>query len=139
VGSAIGSERVESIIFDVDVEVSQLRAFDIRPQERICVSFTTKDETWPETLALRQDFPSVPHLNLTPPGVPRCLCLYEQHYSEERLRWASISIVERVRVWMSDTARGVLHKEDQPLEPVFLGTRNTIVLPADHSTANCLR
>ena len=129
--TVLGSERVESIVFDVDVELSQLGAFDIRPQERICVSFTTKDETWPETLALRQDFPTVPHLNLTPPGVPRCLCLYEQHYSEERLRWASVSIVERVRVWLSDTARGVLHKEDQPLEPIFLGTRNTIVLPAD--------
>ena len=61
-----GAARVESIVFDVDVELSQIRQFDIHATERISVSFTTDDDTWPEVLALREDFPLVPHLNLRP-------------------------------------------------------------------------
>jgi integrative and conjugative element protein (TIGR02256 family) len=82
-------------------------------------------------LALRRAFPLVTHLYLRPVEFPRSLCLYEQPYSEGRLRWTSVSVVERVRVWLSDTAHGVLHKDDQPLEPLFLGTSDTIVLPPD--------
>ncbi len=126
-----GAERRESVVFDVEVELSQVTRFDIHPLERISVSFSASDTTWPEVLALRQDFPLVPHLNLRCTEFPRSLCLYDQAYSEERLRWTSVSIVERVRSWLGDTASGTLHRADQPLEPLFLGTRDTIVLPAD--------
>jgi hypothetical protein len=126
-----GAERRESVVFDVEVEVSQVIRFDIHPLERISVSFSASDTSWPEVLALRQDFPLVPHLNVGWTEFPRSLCLYDQAYSEERLCWTSVSIVERVRSWLGDTASGILHRPDQPLEPLFLGTRNTIVLPAD--------
>ena len=126
-----GAERRESVVFDVEVELSQVTRFDIHPLERISVSFSASDNSWPEVLALRQDFPLVPHLNLRWTEFPRSLCLYEQAYSDERLRWTSVSIVERVRSWLGDTASGILHRADQPLEPLFLGTRDTIVLPAD--------
>jgi len=125
------AERVETIVFDVDVEMSQVTAFDILPTERISVSFTSKNDAWPEVLALRENFPLVPHLNLRLAEFPRSLCLYEQPYSEGQLRWTAVSIVERIRIWLSDSAHGVLHKDDQPLEPLFLGTRDTIVLPPD--------
>lgn len=126
-----GEERIETIVFDVDVELSQITAFDIHPRERISVSFRPENDTWPEVLALRENFPLVPHLNLRPVEFPRSLCLYEEAYSEGRLRWTVVSIVERIRTWLSETAQGSLHKDDQPLEPLFLGTRDTIVLPAD--------
>lgn len=126
-----GAERVETIVFDVEVELSQITRFDIHPIERVSVSFACSDESWPEVLALREDFPRVLHLNLRPFEFPRSLCLYDQPYSEGRLSWAAVSIVERIRVWLSETAQGVLHKGDQPLEPFFLGTRDTIVLPTD--------
>jgi integrative and conjugative element protein (TIGR02256 family) len=126
-----GADRIETIVFDVDVELSQITAFDIQRTERISVSFTPKNDTWPEVLALREGFPLVPHLNLRPVEFPRCLCLYEEAYTEGRLRWTAVSIVERIRTWLSETAQGALHKDDQPLEPLFLGTRDTIVLPAD--------
>ena len=125
------TDRIETIVFDVDVELSQITAFDIHPEERISVSFTSKNDTWPEVLALREEFPVVPHLNLRPPGFPPSLCIYEEAYSEGRLRWTAVSIVERIRTWLRENAQGVLHKEDQPLEPLFLGVRDTIVLPAD--------
>uniref|UniRef100_A0A372IJP3 Thiamine biosynthesis protein ThiF n=1 Tax=Paracidobacterium acidisoli TaxID=2303751 RepID=A0A372IJP3_9BACT len=126
-----GADRIETIVFDVDVELSQITKFDIHPTERISVSFPPKNDAWPEVLALRQNFPVVPHLYLRPVEFPRSLCLYEEAYSEGQLRWTAVSIVERIRTWLSETAQGALHKDDQPLEPLFLGTRDTIVLPAD--------
>jgi len=126
-----GTDRIETIVFDVDVELSQITKFDVHPTERISVSFPPKNDAWPEVLALRQNFPVVPHLYLRPVEFPRSLCLYEEAYSEGRLRWTAVSIVERIRTWLSETAQGALHKDDQPLEPLFLGTRDTIVLPAD--------
>lgn len=124
-------DRIETIVFNVDVELSQITAFDIHPTERISVSFRPNGVTWPEVLALREDFPVVPHLNLRTVEFPRSLCLYEEAFVEGRLGWTAVSIVERIRTWLSETAQGVLHKDDQPLEPLFLGTRDTIVLPTD--------
>lgn len=132
------TDRIETIVFDVDVELSQIRAFDIHPTERISVSFRPNSVTWPEVLALREDFPLVPHLNLRLVEFPRSLCLYEEAFLEGRFRWTAVSIVERTRTWLSETAQGVLHKDDQPLEPLFLGTRDTIVLPADIYTRTAL-
>ena len=131
------SPRTESVIFEVDVELSQVTKSDIRPIERICVTFTDADDRWPEVLALRTDFPLVPHRNLRPESSPRSLCLYEVLYADERLRWTAVRVVERVRSWLSQTASGALHREDQPLEPLFIGTRDIIILPLDIYRSLC--
>ena len=126
-----GSDESNSVVFDVEVELSQTSVHDIHPVERICVSFAATDSNWPEVLALRTDFPYVPHLNLRDTEFPRSLCLYEDNYTEQKLSWTAISVVARVRDWLRDTAAGTLHGQDQPLEPIFLGTRAVLVLPSD--------
>ena len=131
------SPRTESVIFEVDVELSQVTKRDIRPTERICVTFADSDDRWPEVLALRTDFPLVPHLNLQGEGFPRSLCLYELLYADERLRWTAVSVVEHVRSWLSETASGTLHQEDQPLEPLFIGVHDIIILPLDIYRGSC--
>ena len=131
------SPRSESVVFDVDVELSQVTTNNIRPIERICVTFTDTDDKWPEVLAVRTDFPLVAHLNLRVEEFPRSLCLYEMPYADERLRWTAISVVQRVRCWLSETAIGTLHKEDQALEPLFLGVRDVIILPLGIHPTNC--
>jgi integrative and conjugative element protein (TIGR02256 family) len=125
----VAGKRSETVVIEVEVELSQLSVVDIHPIERISITFTEGDNAWPEVLALRENFPRVSHLNLRAKEFPRSLCLYERPYEENRSRWAPVSIVERVRSWLSDTANGTLHKSDQPLEQLFLGTRNAIVLP----------
>jgi integrative and conjugative element protein (TIGR02256 family) len=125
----VAGKRSETVIIEVEVESSQLSVVDIHPIERIGITFTEGDNAWPEVLALREDFPRVSHLNLRAKEYPRSLCLYERPYEENRSRWAPVSIVERVRSWLADTANGSLHKSDQPLEQLFLGTRDAIVLP----------
>ena len=53
---------------------------------------------------------------------PKCLCLYEQPYDEIKLQWRGVAFLERIREWLSLTASGKLHQEDQPLEPLILSS-----------------
>ena len=103
----------------------------IAPIERVAVQFHDADRFVPEVLALRSDFPQVPHLNLRAEEYPKSLCLYEQPWPELRLRSTPTAFIERVREWLGLTARGELHGHDQPLEPILLAWEHYLVLPAD--------
>lgn len=127
-----GVDKFETIVLEVDVEVGQAPLRDIRPVERIAVSFSESDRSWPEVLALRFDFPSdLPHLFPRLESAPCSLCLYEESYEEVRLRWTAVKIVERIRFWLRESSRSNLHGSDQPLEPVFVGSFESLILPAD--------
>lgn len=89
-------EGNEAIIFEVEVEVSQVRAFDIHPRERLAVIFRQEEELNPEVLALRKNFPYVPHLNPRDEEIPRSLCLYEESFDELRLTWTPANFVHQV-------------------------------------------
>ena len=124
-----GSQPRETIVFEVEIERSQRVVQDIRRVERLSVSFRSDDKTYPEVLALRTDFPRVPHLNLRDTEFPRSPCLYQESYEEVKLDWNSVRFVERVREWLSLTAKGILHGEDQPLEPLFFETLDNLQIP----------
>jgi proteasome lid subunit RPN8/RPN11 len=127
-------EALETVIFDVEIEVSQTRKNDIRPSERIAATFAPADDAPPDVLALRKDFPHVPHISPRPTEFPRGLCLYDEPYREIKLRWTPAAFIERIRTWLRDTADGSLHRGDQPLEPVFLGNYPPLILPAGFIT-----
>jgi integrative and conjugative element protein (TIGR02256 family) len=122
---------VETIVFDVIVELSQTRVNQILERERLAASFVTADDIFPEVIALRNDFPWVPHLNQREVELPRSLCLYELPYTTVKLRWTPTVFVERIRQWLSLTSEGKLHQDDQPLENIFLGQFPPLVLPSD--------
>ncbi len=110
-------EGAEAVVFDVRVERPQERKHDIRETERLAVTFEPSDHTWPEVIALRRDFPMVPHLNLRESELPRSLCLYEDSWDRVRLTWSATSFIEWIRQWLALTVRDELHREDQTLEP----------------------
>ena len=122
---------VETVVFDVIVELSQTRVNQILERERIAASFVPSDDIFPEVLALRDDFPWVPHLNQRNVELPRSLCLYELPYTTVKLRWTPTLFVERIRQWLSLTSEGRLHQDDQPLENMFLGQFPPLILPSD--------
>jgi hypothetical protein len=124
-------DGAEVVVLDVEVERGQRPIHDIRQVERIAVRFFSGDQRIPETLALRDDFPVVPHLNLPDQERPRSLCLFDEPYDELKLRWTAASLVERLRTWLALTARGELHAPDQPLEPLLLGAAGTLVIPLE--------
>lgn len=120
----------EAVVFEVDVELGQIRANPIQHRERLVAVFPQDDATTPEVLALRADFPSVPHLNLRLEEFPRSLCLYDEPYRDLRKTWTAPRFIERVREWLALTAKGILHQDDQPLEPLFVSADHAI-LPDD--------
>jgi hypothetical protein len=119
----------ESVVLELDVECPQLPRHDIRPAERVAV--LCEAGAMPEVLALRPDFPLVPHTNLRPWEYPKSLCLYEEPWPQVRLSWTPAGFVERIRWWLAQTARGTLHGDDQPLEPLLLPSADPIVFPSD--------
>jgi hypothetical protein len=121
----------EIVVFDTEVEVGQRPVYEIHPIERIAVVFSADDAVEPEVLALRKDFPQVPHLFSKPDDIPRRLCLYADSFDEVKLRLTAIRFIERIREWLALTAKGKLHQQDQPLEPLLLESAGTIVIPYD--------
>jgi Prokaryotic E2 family A/Prokaryotic homologs of the JAB domain/ThiF family len=124
-------DDTEVVVIEVVVERGQHIIHDIHLTERVAVRFFADDQQMPEVLALREDFPLVPHLNLRPEGFPRSLCLFEEPYDEVKLRWTASWFVERIRTWLALTAKGELHAPDQPLEPLLLGAAAPLILPME--------
>lgn len=129
-----GPVHAEVVVVEVEVEVGQRPKHDIRRRERLAAIFREEGGAVPEALALRPDFPLVPHINAQSSvggELPRSLCLYDEPYPEVNLRWTAASFLGRVRNWLALTARGELHADDQPLEPLLLGSPWSLVLPPD--------
>lgn len=124
-------DGAEAVIIDVTVERGQRPVNDIRRVERIAALFAANDDVPPEALALRPDFPLVPHLNLRPAGSPRSLCLFAGPYSEEKRHWTAARFIKRIRQWLALTAAGELHADDQPLEPLLSYTPWSLIVPSD--------
>jgi len=119
----------EVVVFELDVEVPQVRQYPIRPTELIAATFTEADAFAPIVHALRKNFPQVPHLNLHWQEYPRNLCLYDERYDDIRRRWTPPRFIHDIRRWLALTAQGKLHQEDQPLEPLLADYVGHIVLP----------
>jgi Prokaryotic E2 family A len=124
-------DEQEVVVLDLSIEVGQMPVHPILDTERVATIFDAADETYPEVLSLRPDFPRVLHLNARPTEFPRSLCLYEEPYDELKLRWTAPNFVERIRFWLRETARGELHQPDQPLEQILVGANVHLVLPSD--------
>ena len=129
----ITSDR-EIIVFDAKVQVGQKTVHKIKRHERLAVVFEKSDTIMPDVLALRRNFPLVPHTNLRSKELPRSLCITEQHYSEWKLRLTGATFLENIRNWLALTAKGTLHAEDQPLEPLLLGSLGELIFPSDFFT-----
>lgn len=110
----------ETVVFDVRVDRPARVKNDIRYQERIAVIFDPEDRCPPEVLAMREDFPRLPHTNLRDFETPKSLCLYDRNFEELRSTWTPESFVQRIEQWLAKSAVGTLHAQDQMLEP-FLG------------------
>ncbi len=124
----------ETVAFVVTPERPQRLTHPIKREEAIAVTFNPEDDTQPEVVSLRPDFPEAPHLNLRASPVPKSLCLYDQPYEDVRLTWNPAEFLDRIHFWLSKTASGSLHGADQPLEPLIAANGLRLILPADFDT-----
>lgn len=116
----------EALILDFQVELPQKPCISICRNELIAIVISPHEDESPIFLALRKGFPETLHQNLVQKGEPKSLCLFEEPYSEIRLRTTEIMFLQRVANWLSRAAIEELHMPDQPLEPLLL-TNNRII------------
>jgi hypothetical protein len=127
----IGEPPSDVVMFQLKIERPQQLAHDIKRVETLAAVFSQSDDRSPEVFSLRPDFPSVPHLNLAHQEFPRSICLYEQPFEQTRLSWTPADFLQRIHHWFAATAKGTLHAEDQPLEPLIGPSNFRLILPAD--------
>ncbi|PZP63140.1 MAG: hypothetical protein DI597_03620 [Pseudoxanthomonas spadix] len=112
-----------------DGTVAPQNSFGILPKERLFIAFMPGCEMPIEVRALRADFPEVLHLNAASPGEPASICLYES-WSFESRRWTAERHLNQILWWLSATADGSIHGQDQALEQLFYGSPDVVVLPS---------
>ncbi|OWY64436.1 hypothetical protein B7486_47285 [cyanobacterium TDX16] len=106
-------------------------AIGILYRERIGLIFHAEEARMPEVRALRQGFPATLHQNLVNKGEPASLCLYYEPWEVVRRSWTPQSHLNRVLWWLAETAKGTLHREDQPVEQFYFRSPFEIILPPD--------
>jgi hypothetical protein len=123
------NEKSETIIIALGVERPQKIINDIKKVENLAIKFDRNDILPPEVFALREDFPTVPHLNLWPSVPLKSLCLYEEPYEIIKLTWTPSKFINQIQNWLNKTVIGELHEDDQALEPFIMGSLITLILP----------
>lgn len=128
----------EIVIFDMELEISQLRSNNVKNIERVAISFNNLDTSLPMVELLRIDFPLVPHLEWSPKDSPKRICLYNKSYEEIKHTLNGAKILSQIRYWLEATARGDLHDLDQPLEQIMYSSNYTLFLPRNFLNYNKL-
>ena len=124
-------DGTEAVAIAISATVPQRPVNDIRQTEHILIVFRQDDGWYPTVEALREDFPCVPHTNLTEVGEPRSLCLYYEPWDEVKLNLTAPKLIARIMWWLEGTANGTLHGDDQPLEPLLFDPRLDLIIPGD--------
>jgi integrative and conjugative element protein (TIGR02256 family) len=122
----------EMLIVDcINDGVPTRNANGILYRERIGLIFHAEGTKIPEVRALRQDFPATLHQNHVNKGEPASLCLYFEPWEVIERSWTPQSHLNRVLWWLAETAKGTLHREDQPVEQFYFRSPFEIILPPD--------
>lgn len=114
---------------EIEVERPQLLAHDIKAIEPVAIIFP-KSGGAPSVFALREDFPETPHQNATPADKPASLCIDDRNWHEARLTYSSMDLARRIQMWLAKAARGELHDQSLPPEPIFYPATYSLILPA---------
>lgn len=122
----------------VEPQLSQVREVPIEIEEPIRIHFWADDDHPPSIYSRRDNFPlDLVHTNYETGNDGRCLCVWEENWADLKRGLTAQKLVERIRDWLARTARGELHQEGQPLEPLIPSTADTLILPAGTPPATC--
>ena len=112
-------------------QVPSRNSVGIKNRERLALIYT-KSGSYPyEVRALRTDFQVTLHQNHVPDGEPASLCIYFEPWSAIERTWTPQLFLQRILWWLRETARGTLHREDQPLEQLYFNSPFELILPVD--------
>jgi integrative and conjugative element protein (TIGR02256 family) len=112
-------------------QVPTRNPFGIKNRERLALVFPMDKSQKPSVRALRKDFPVTQHQNHVAGGEPACLCLCFESWTEVERTWTPQKHLRRILWWLSETAKGTLHREDQPVEQLYFDSGIELILPPD--------
>ncbi|WP_112875538.1 ThiF family adenylyltransferase [Paracoccus endophyticus] len=124
--------KAEGLVLDVEVEpeLAQDRVVPILPVEPLRLIFSPGDTSSPIVLSRRADFPfGLVHTLQGWGESGLALCVWEEAWQDISRMLTGQVLVERLRDWLSRTAAGSLHQEEQGLEPLIPTTAHTLIIP----------
>jgi integrative and conjugative element protein (TIGR02256 family) len=125
-------EYAEVLVVDCENDaVPSRNPVGIQYRERLALVLHNSPDRIPEVRALRGGFPVTAHQNHVAPGEPPSLCLYFAFWAEVRRTWTAQRHLNRIKWWLTETAKGTLHRPDQPLEQLYFESQFELVLPFD--------
>nr|VFK19373.1 MAG: ThiF family protein [Candidatus Kentron sp. LFY] len=116
-----------------DGTVPSRNAVGIKPRERLALVYRPGNDRPYDARALRKEFPVTPHQNHIVRGEPASLCLHFDSWSAVERSWTPQRFLARILWWLRETALGILHRADQPVEQIYFDSPYEIVLPPDLS------
>lgn len=125
-----GLVALEGLVVEVECDgVPPCNRFGIQYRERLLILVPADEKSLVSVSALREDFPTLPHMNDSPVGTPLSLCLYYEPASAVLRTWTPQKFLRRIQWWLGESARETIHPADQPVEQLFFATPYEIVLP----------
>jgi hypothetical protein len=103
------------VVFEAEVELGQENKHDIRKKRFFLYTSTLRQET--ARIFAQRVISQVPHLVLNEKGAPRELCVYEEGFAVENLRWTAVDLVKRIRGWLALTAKACFTRKINPWRP----------------------
>lgn len=125
-----GEKGTETVFLEVATSRPTRPEYPIHRTEIVGVAFFSND-TSPHVIVDRTDFPDTPHQNWTPEGCPFSICIDDRPWREAKLTYTPAELLQRIVAWFSKTCKGELHGENQPLDPYFMSSKYTFILPRD--------
>jgi integrative and conjugative element protein (TIGR02256 family) len=131
--------QLEAVLLRVRVPLGQkITVHDIHTHEDVAVVFS-EEALIPAAYPAREDFPfHVPHVNVSPRGFPRSLCLSADPIEDQIRGYTPLKFVERIRWWLVKTAYGELHGDEQPLDAIFHHSPECFFIPENIADVDVL-
>lgn len=118
--------RCDELELDFEViGLPQHRLIAVRNIEPITI-YISNAETLP-VVTVRDDFPTVSHLNIHEDNVKKSLCYSDQNYHEIQHKLNGRFLLTCIENWFIKTSMNQLHQPNQPLEPFFPYVNNVII------------
>lgn len=130
-----GERRVVDaiVVSCCDGTVPSHNGVGIKNRERLLLTYDPESDNPHDVRALRLDFPATAHQNHVLQGDPASLCLYFEPWGATERTWTPALHLQRILWWLRETAKGTLHRNDQPLERLYFVSPHLLILPSDFS------